>query len=434
MKYIKQLIAIIFLNYILCANAQQWQDVSGGINQWVNAMEVDTANNLLYVGGLFTTAGGLSANSIAVWNGTTWQAIGNNEVFKNPGSVTTIAFLNGDIVVGGLFDSVGNIRANNVARFDGLQWHSMDSGFDNQVSSLHIFNGELYAGGGFFHSGSTLTPDIAKWNGSNWEYVPGSLSFEEMILDMKVFDNKLYLAQLTVVRAWDGIAFTTLGNAFNDNIVSLNVFQNELYACGFFTASPQNPCNYLGRWDGSTWQPMPHPAMIGAFPEMFSVQEFHNQFFVAGTFNSPPRIARYNGIGYDSICNSFSGVCGLFAIYNDELYVAGIFTAINQVSMLNIARFDDANEIREPQLFSNELEVFPNPLHNNEDLKIKLLNSNFHSASIKIYDSFGELIYSDRFYNDVIKIKTEKFSAGICFLSVTLNDMSKISKKIIIIP
>src|ERR1017187_10387849 len=44
-----------------------------GMNNWVNALTVNS-NDSLIVGGDFTTAGGKTVNYIAQWNGTSWSA------------------------------------------------------------------------------------------------------------------------------------------------------------------------------------------------------------------------------------------------------------------------------------------------------------------------------------------------------------------------
>ncbi|MFH0983162.1 MAG: hypothetical protein V2A79_16705, partial [Planctomycetota bacterium] len=49
-----------------------------GMNDYVWALTVfdDGTGPALYAGGGFTTAGGVSANYIAKWNGTQWSALG----------------------------------------------------------------------------------------------------------------------------------------------------------------------------------------------------------------------------------------------------------------------------------------------------------------------------------------------------------------------
>lgn len=47
-----------------------------GCNGQVRALAVDSGGNI-YVGGTFTTAGGVSANRIAKWDGSAWSALGS---------------------------------------------------------------------------------------------------------------------------------------------------------------------------------------------------------------------------------------------------------------------------------------------------------------------------------------------------------------------
>ncbi|MCX6274730.1 MAG: hypothetical protein NTV09_05950, partial [Bacteroidetes bacterium] len=325
----------LFFIYSTAAFTQQWQDVGGGIDLWVNVMKVDTVSDLLYVGGDFSSAGGISANSIAKWDGTTWQIIGNNEKFSGVGSINDIAFFNGDLIVAGLFDSVGNTKVNNIARFDGTQWQPISYGFDDEVYALEVFNGELYAGGTFFHSGLDTTPHIAKWNGNVWQPVGDGL-FGGYVFSLKAFNNKLCVGgqgfyslsqSLPCVAIWDNITWQPLGNGFNNYVGKLNVFQNELYAVGDFTPWAMNPSTRISRWDGNAWQSMPFPTG-GTDQRITDLCEYNNKMYVCGFFNNPPDLARYNGIDYDSLCD-VTGFINNLAVYKNELYVGGLFNAIN---------------------------------------------------------------------------------------------------------
>jgi hypothetical protein len=48
---------------------------NNGLNDWVLA--IGNNDDELYVGGQFTLAGGISANSIAKWDGTHWSSLGS---------------------------------------------------------------------------------------------------------------------------------------------------------------------------------------------------------------------------------------------------------------------------------------------------------------------------------------------------------------------
>jgi len=49
------------------------------MNNWVGALTVfdDGSGPALYAGGNFTIAGGVAANRVAKWNGSSWSSLGS---------------------------------------------------------------------------------------------------------------------------------------------------------------------------------------------------------------------------------------------------------------------------------------------------------------------------------------------------------------------
>ena len=105
----------------------------------------------LYASGRFTTAGGVSANYIARWDGTSWHPLGTGIAGGiDPDVFALVIGPNGSLYAGGQFTSAGGVMANNIARWDGTAWHPLASGIDNDVYALAFgSDGSLYAGGGF---------------------------------------------------------------------------------------------------------------------------------------------------------------------------------------------------------------------------------------------------------------------------------------------
>jgi hypothetical protein len=76
----------------------------------VLALILDQDNNL-YAGGLFTQAGGIPANNIARWNGSSWSVLGGSDHGTN-GYVKTLAFgLDGSLYAGDYFSRAGGSLA-----------------------------------------------------------------------------------------------------------------------------------------------------------------------------------------------------------------------------------------------------------------------------------------------------------------------------------
>src|SRR5207245_7504002 len=94
---------------------------------YVNAVRVDPAGNV-YAGGFFTTAGGVTVNGVAKWNGTSWSALGSGISGANA-NVEDFAFdKSGNVYVGGSFTTAGGLPASCIAKWDGTSWSSLSDG------------------------------------------------------------------------------------------------------------------------------------------------------------------------------------------------------------------------------------------------------------------------------------------------------------------
>ena len=102
---------------------------------------------ILVVGGEFTIAGTVLANRIAAYDPVTgaWSALGsgmNQDVY----ALTTLP--NGDLVAAGWFTTAGGVSANYIARWNGTSWSGLGSGMNGRVDSLTTLpNGDLVGGG-----------------------------------------------------------------------------------------------------------------------------------------------------------------------------------------------------------------------------------------------------------------------------------------------
>jgi Domain of unknown function (DUF4347)/Bacterial cadherin-like domain len=100
-------------------------------------------------GGEFTTAGGVSANNIAKWNGTTWAPLGTGL----DSMVHAITIKGNDIYAGGNFTNAGGGGANKIAKWNGTNWSPLGSGLNGKVRAIAINGSDIYAGGWFTNAG-----------------------------------------------------------------------------------------------------------------------------------------------------------------------------------------------------------------------------------------------------------------------------------------
>jgi hypothetical protein len=150
-------------------NGTSWSALGAGLNGDVLALAVDGSGNV-YAGGQFTTAGGVAANYVARWNGTAWNALGTG---MGPGTSTAVYALavdgSGAVYAGGYFTTAGGVAANYVARWNGAAWSALGTGTNNTVLALAVDgSGTVYAGGFFNAAGGVAANRVARWNGTAW--------------------------------------------------------------------------------------------------------------------------------------------------------------------------------------------------------------------------------------------------------------------------
>ncbi|MBK9778221.1 MAG: hypothetical protein IPP62_17985 [bacterium] len=158
------LLCIAMLTIAGAASGESWSDQFRpvGVNGSVDALVA--YNGSLIAGGSFTQAGGVSANHIALWDGTSWSALGAGL----NGDVTSLAVFGTELVAAGFFTQAGGLPANHIARWDGVSWAPLGAGINNTVLSLAVFGSDLVAGGSFTQAGGLSANNVARWDGGGW--------------------------------------------------------------------------------------------------------------------------------------------------------------------------------------------------------------------------------------------------------------------------
>ena len=171
-----------------------WNTLGTGTDSSVTAL-LALGNGDLLVAGAFTTAGGTTATRVALWNGSSYSALGTGV----SGAASCAVLHNGSIVLGGTFE---NEQAD-LAVWNGSSWSytNVFPGMAPRTHALHVHNGVLHAAGEA--SGFAGTDDVVKRlvNGT-WEQV-GS-PFDATVMALATHNGQLVA----------GGAFTTLEAPF----------------------------------------------------------------------------------------------------------------------------------------------------------------------------------------------------------------------------
>jgi hypothetical protein len=364
---------------------------------------------LLHAGGNFTHAGGMLVNSIATWDGKSWSplvpdsgpvGVGNGQVVT---SVYAMASFDDDhdprtpaaMYVGGDFLTAGSVSVNHVARWNGLEWSALDDGvnwgiFASNVRAFAVFDDDgegpglpaLHVAGSFTHAGDVEVNHIARWDGKVWTDVGGGAS--EPIHALAVFDDDgdgpnapaLYATgnftsiggnggsgagsiSASFIAGWDGTQWAALTSGLNGSGKALHVFDDgdgeDLYVGGVFTMAGGLAANRIARWSGAEWSAL--GTGLGSslpFPIVEAITQFDdgrgNDLYVTGQFQSAggmpaSNVARWDGAAWssldsgigagDSIASGYS-----IAPFDSDLYLGGNFTVASGVFANYIARWN----------------------------------------------------------------------------------------------
>jgi RHS repeat-associated protein len=343
-------------------------------NGTVKALAVfdDGSGPALYVGGAFTTVGGLTVNGVARWNGTSWSALGSGLSGGTGPEVDALAVHNDGggarLYAAGKFTKSGTATVNYVAKWTGSSWTQVGTGLATQVYALASWNGSLYAGGAFTTVGSTSYNRLARWNGSAWSAVGGGVS--GTVQALAAYDDgsgaALYVGgafatagSVTVNRIarWNGTSWSALGGGVaggTPEVDALAVWNDgdgsALYAGGKFTTANGSAvaAKYVARWRGGAWSAVG----TGLATQVLALAPFDDgtgpALYAGGAFTTIAgipygRLARWNGTSWDPIVEGVDSTVSTLAVVPSGtgagLYLGGAFATASGTSAARIVRW-----------------------------------------------------------------------------------------------
>ncbi len=252
------LVGGVFANRIAKWNGSSWSALGEGMNGEVAALAV--LGSEVYAGGSFTTAGGIAATNIAKWDGSSWSALGSGMNFQ----VNALAVSGSDVYAGGQFTTAGGVAADRIAKWNGSNWSALGSGISGDVWALAVSGSNVYAGGWFTLAGGIGANSIAKWNGSSWSAL-GSGIINKPVLALAVSGSNVYAggdfttaggSAANNIAKWNGNSWSTLGSGMNNSVSALAVSGSDVYAGGYFTTAGGIAAKYIAKWNGNSWSPL----------------------------------------------------------------------------------------------------------------------------------------------------------------------------------
>ena len=254
----------------------------------------------LYAAGDFTDAGGASGTQyIAKWNGVAWSTLSGTgmsggwfiQFEENIWTDNLAVFDDGQgggpaLFVGGLFSSAGGVPASRISKWDGQTWSALGSGIpagfyfpdDLVVYDDGLGGGPaLYMTGAFSSVGGVPASQIARWNGSSWSGLGSGVNSTTSHC-LAVFDEgtgsgpSLFVGGLSVsaggflvnwIARWDGATWSGLDDGVDDWVGAMAAADLPgsdglaLYVGGQFLDAGGSGDSFLARWAGCPVEPSP---------------------------------------------------------------------------------------------------------------------------------------------------------------------------------
>lgn len=295
-----------------------WHSLGEGLEGTVWVVHA-TAAGKLYAGGEFN-------GGFAQWTGTTWDRPALMD-----GDVRAIVDVGSDVYIGGTFTTIGLTKLPGIARYTGQTFQPLGPGLNDRVNAVTVApDGSIFAGGFFTGSGDydveaktgVALPYIARWNGASWEDVGGGL--DGFVRDF----------------AWWG---------------------DDIIVVGQFTRAGDAAVSSIARWDGETWSPIGDgnewfysfgpPLQLGGLAVqdngLFVTGAFLGQTFPEGSDNTSVfnGVAWWNGTDFEPLSEGPNDLVEDVIITPDghAAYIGGPFLRVDGEPSLGLARweFDD---------------------------------------------------------------------------------------------
>ncbi len=294
----------------------QWEPVpgvDGSHRNFIRALHAD-AEGKLWVGGDFSSIGGIDANRIAKFDPATgqWSALidftaGADMLGPVSGGVYSVVRSGDHLYIGGFVFNHNDPSMRFVRRFNVRtnQWQSCGEGLNAKVSALAVAsNGDVYAGGIFTHSGDRVVQSLAKFDGSQWSEVGGGVN--GVVRTMAFAPNGTLVVGgqfdqvgdqfANNVAIWNGIFWDTMdggiiGGGSVNGVFGLSVdARNRVYIGGDFdfADSDLSRLNKAAMWDGTgTWKTMGSGLGNTTTQIVNVVLVDGNDVYMAGVFADP---------------------------------------------------------------------------------------------------------------------------------------------------
>ena len=278
----------------------------------------------------------------------------------------------GKLFVAGTYSLIGGNDYRGIATWNGVAWDSLGAGIDDNFSTFpgntHCvtrFGNDILIGGVFSKVGNITAKGMARWDGNQWSSMFGGQP-TGAVSDIKIYNNELYVcgsfdsigtSLLHCISKWNGTTWEAIGQNYDFNgsistsgsLSSMSWYHGNLYVAGMFR-DPWGTLCRLAKWNGSYWQFMVSEVQ-GSIAYIDDMIVYNDELYVSGLFyetdgNIATSIKRWNDTLWRDVGGSVTVVNNIYpeikdmCVHNGKLYCAGSFEQIGGIDAHGIASWD----------------------------------------------------------------------------------------------
>lgn len=337
-------------------------------NSTITAIAIN-GTNIFVIGG-FSTIGGQNRKSIAKLNNTNGNADSNWNIDFSAGqlitpSIDAIAISGDDIYVGGNFTTIGGVTKKYVAKLNninGLVDPNWDANSNNIVSHLFTNGSDIYVTGYFSSIGGQTRSCVARLNNTNGNadpfWNPNAVGIDALVVD----SNAIYVGgdfrsiggstiqYIAKLNSTTGAADPNWAPNPNLRVYAVCLSDSDVFVGGDFTnlgGQERHRLAKLKKSDGSvnsSWDP-------NADDRISTMAINQDKIYAGGrltsagnvSMNKIARLYNKNGALDLNWIPDANGAVYNIVIDGDDVYVGGGFTYIGRQSRSRIAKLDKIN-------------------------------------------------------------------------------------------
>ncbi|MBL0331433.1 MAG: T9SS type A sorting domain-containing protein [Chlorobi bacterium] len=246
-------------------DGEKWTNlIKEPINGVINSMIVDTSTSIdkIIIVGSFSKINGENINSVGVWDGTKWSAIGNNII----GIVNSITKFENKLYIGGNF-KILNQEYKNIATLENEKWVPLSKGSDSIILCVTVNKfGTLYCGGNFKEISDVIANNIAKYENNLFVPLGNGCDSTVRVIHSGV-NNELFVGgdfkkagnvSSFGIASYDGKEWFEMSSELSGKDSKINALTSTnnglLYAAGSFSSISGIKANSIAKWNRTSWE------------------------------------------------------------------------------------------------------------------------------------------------------------------------------------